>query len=159
MSAAGFHYSFAACQSVQTNPPPTGEKDADSLNAATDTLHKNPVSAGEVVGILLGVIILCGIAFIIVVQRRADGADVSAGAGTAATSSATPDRCSNCKAKTQFCTCEVRRGTLDMAANKSVTVSGFVNDMYDSTPTSTTAIADEGLYDEPPAPGYLTVNA
>ena len=28
--------------------------------------------------------------------------------------------------------------------SKSVTVSGFVNDMYDSTPTSTTAIADEG---------------
>jgi len=46
-----------------------------------------------------------------------------------------------------------------MAASKSVTVSGFVNDMYDATPTSTTATADEGLYDEPPAPGYLTVNA
>ena len=45
------------------------------------------------------------------------------------------------------------------AASKSVTFSGFVNDMYDSTPTSTTAIADEGLYDEPPASGANEVTA
>jgi len=177
MAVAGFHSSYLACQDVQ----PGGEKaesekaatDAldkhpvragevvgisESEKAATDALDKHPVRAGEVVGIVLGVIILCGIVFIIVVLRRGGGADVGAG-GASGDSSTILERCSNCKAKTQFCTCEVRRGTLDMAASKSVTVSGFVNDMYDATPTSTTATADEGLYDEPPAPGYLTVNA
>jgi len=153
MAVAGFHSSYLACQDVQ----PGGEK-AESEKAATDALDKHPVRAGEVVGIVLGVIILCGIVFIIVVLRRGGGADVGAG-GASGDSSTILERCSNCKAKTQFCTCEVRRGTLDMAASKSVTVSGFVNVMYDATPTSTTATADEGLYDEPPAPGYLTVNA
>ena len=158
MIAAGFHYSFAACQSVQTNPPPTGEKDADSGNAATDRLHKYPVRAGEVVGIMLGAILLCGMVFQIVIQRRAGGADAG-GAGMAANGAATPERCSNCKAKTQFCTCQVRRGTVDMAVSKSVTVSGFANDVYDSTLTTTVTSADGGLYDEPPAAGYLSVNA
>ena len=160
-AVAGFHYSYLACQHhVQTNPAPTGDsKGEESGNAALDALHKRPASAGEVVGIVLGVILLCGIVFQIAVQRRA-GAGAGAGAGMAADGSTTPERCSNCKAKTQFCACQVRRGTLDMAASKTVTVSSFVNDMYDSTPTSTTAIADdEGLYDEPPAAGYLTVNA
>jgi len=106
VSIAGFHYSYLACQGVQTNPPPTGDKDAESGNSATDTLHKHP---GEVVGIVLGVIILCGIMYQIVDQRR--------------------------------------------AASKSATVSGFGNDMFDSTltsvDTSTTAAAA----------GYLAVNA
>lgn len=146
-AVAGFHYSYLACQNhAQTNSPPTGKITAAPENAVTETLHKHPVSAGGVVGIVFGVIILCGMVYLIAVQRCASaGAGAGGAVGMAADGSTMPERCSKCKAKTQFCTCQVRRGTLDMAASKSTTASSFVNDMYDATLASTTAIADEGL--------------
>eukprot|EP00729_Bicosta_minor_P008893 gene8893-9020_t len=86
VAVAGFHYSYLACQDVQPNPPPTGDKDAEPEKTATDTLHKHPASAVEIVGILLGVIILCGIAYQVAVQRRAGRAGPdAAGAGDADT--------------------------------------------------------------------------
>ena len=113
---------------MQPNALPTGDNDAEPGNAPTDTAHTHRASAAEIVGVLLGVIILCGLVYLVAVQRRAGGAGAdAAGAGDAS------------------------RGTFDMAASKSVTVSGFVNGVYDSTPTPTTAIAAEYV-----APGDAT---
>ena len=128
--AAGFHFSFLACQNVQSNFT-SGPKGKESGNSAIDSLHKHPIRTTEIVGIVLGFLLLCGLVYQTVVQRRSGSPDGGGSGGGGGGGHG--------------------RGN----GGGSLTVSSFENGMYDATldATPTTAIADEGLYDEPPPSG------